>query len=111
MVLLHLTKSRVGAFDVVAAVGEVDVASSPSLQRAIEECVGEGCRAVVDLGSVSFLDSTGLAVLVQAYNACRDAGGGLRLVVTDPNVKKVFEVTALDDVFAIYPSLADATTP
>ena len=76
----------------------------PALLQAITRAITEGRKVVVDLSAVSFLDSTGLGVLVQALNESTEAGGSLRLVVTDPNVLKVFEVTALDDVFGIHGS-------
>ena len=109
MELRHGTSSTEAGWQVVTAVGEVDVASSPSLLQAIEAIITPGVRLAVDLSGVSFLDSTGLGALVQALNAVTEADGLLRVVVTDPNVLKVFEVTALDDLFELCPSLAQAT--
>jgi anti-sigma B factor antagonist len=106
LTIFQLTK---GEWSIVAAQGEVDVASSPALLQAVTEAIKDGRKVVVDLSAVSFLDSTGLGVLVQALNESTEAGGTLRLVVTDPNVLKVFEVTALDDVFDIHASVTSAT--
>jgi len=110
MELLQVSTSVVGRCQVVTAAGEVDVATSAMLLQAIEDIVAPGVRLAVDLSGVSFLDSTGLGTLVQALNAVTVAGGELRVVVTDPNVLKVFEVTALDGVFVLCPTLAAATS-
>jgi anti-sigma B factor antagonist len=110
MELLHVAVSIEGEWRVVTAVGEVDVASSPKLLQAIESVIAPSVRLAVDLSGVSFLDSTGLGALVQALNAVTSADGELRVVVADPNVLKVFEVTALDDVFVLCPTLELATT-
>jgi anti-anti-sigma factor len=110
MDLLKLSRSSVDGWAVVTAVGEVDVASSPALSSALDDAIGSDPRVVADLAEVGFLDSTGLGVLVQALNASRDTQGQLRLVVADPNVLKVFEVTALDEVFDIHETLGSATS-
>jgi anti-sigma B factor antagonist len=109
MELLHVAASTDSGWQVVTAVGEVDVASSPKLLQVIEGMVVPGVHLVVDLSGVSFLDSTGLGALVQALNAVTEADGEFRVVVTDPNVLKVFEVTALDEVFELCPTLGHAT--
>ena len=105
MELLELQELDHGSWTVVQARGEVDVASSPALGHALET-VGEQRRdVVVDLSGVTFIDSTGLGVLVQALNGANAAERRLRLVISDPNVRRVFEVTALDGVFSIHGSL------
>jgi anti-sigma B factor antagonist len=105
---LTISRTASGDWSVVTVAGEVDVATSPALSQALADELVEGVRLAVDLSGVTFLDSTGLGVLVHALNGVVDAGGELRLVVTDPNVLKVFEVTSLDDVFVLCPSLETA---
>lgn len=58
---------------------------------------------------VSFLDSSGLSVLVASRKDMQETGGELALVCTNESVLKVFSVTNLDRVFAIYGSLGEAT--
>ena len=55
---------------------------------------------IVDLTDVSFIDSTGLGVLVGAVRDVRADGGDLRLVVTEPQIIKLLELTGLDEVFS-----------
>jgi anti-sigma B factor antagonist len=65
---------------------------------------------IVDLSEVSFLDSTGLSVLVAGWK--RFSGGDesaeLRLVVVRPVIQRVLEVTGLSKVFPIFPTLEEA---
>ena len=63
---------------------------------------------VVDLSAVTFIDSTGLGVLIGARKRCIDAGRELRVVVSEPRILKVFEITGLNDLFTIHPALEPA---
>lgn len=104
---LDIARSNEGVWSVVAAAGEVDVATSPQLLAAVEEARQQGDRLLVDLAGVTFMDSTGLGVVVQAKRLF-DAPDALRLVVSEANVRKVFEVTGLDTVLSLYDSREDA---
>jgi anti-sigma B factor antagonist len=57
---------------------------------------------------VSFIDSTGLGVLVGAVRDVRAGGGDLRLVVTQPQIIRLLEITGLDEVFNVRSSTSDA---
>jgi anti-sigma B factor antagonist len=96
-------------FCVVGAAGELDVATAPDLDRKLRAAIEEGqVHLVLDLTQVTFVDSTGLGVLVGCRNLVRKSGGTIRLVVTHRNVRKVLEITSLDTVFPIYESLEAA---
>lgn len=107
--LFEVSVSQRGETRVVTAVGEVDVSTAPELRQRLHE-QPEDALVVVDLSDVTFLDSTGLGVLVSALKRVRegDADGELRLVVSRPQVTKVLEVTGLSNVFSIYPTLEEA---
>ena len=108
--LLEVSQSTVDGVRVVRAVGEVDVATAPMLHEGLEAVVTSAQRVVVDLTGVTFLDSTGLGVLIASNRqlAGRDGGGSMRLVVSHPLVLRVFEVTGLNSVFRICPTLEEA---
>jgi anti-sigma B factor antagonist len=65
-------------------------------------------NVVVDLREVSFLDSTGLATLVQGMKRSRMENGDLRLCGLQQPVRMIFELTRLDRVFEIFPSQEEA---
>ena len=89
--------------------GEVDVSTAPELRERLLGLAERGRTvAVVDLSEVSFVDSTALGVLVSGVKRLRSAGGDLRLVVTQPHITKVFEITGLTEVFKIFPTSAEA---
>lgn len=103
---LSLTPRTVEEHTVLEVGGEVDVYTAPRLRERLVELVEEGSRSViVDLGRVDFLDSTGLGVLVGALKRLRAAGGSFGLVCDKEPLLKIFRITALDQVFPIYPTV------
>jgi anti-sigma B factor antagonist len=89
--------------------GEVDLSSAPQLrQRLLGLATGGPRTVVVDLTGVSFIDSTGLGVLVSALKRLRAEGGDLRLAVDRPQIAKVLEITGLDTVFLVAPTVEEA---
>jgi anti-sigma B factor antagonist len=91
---------------VIRVDGEIDVATAPQLRESLHRVItrGEG-NVVLDLLGVTFLDSTALGVMVGALRRCRELGGELHVVVADPRIIKIFEITGLTKVFAIADSL------
>jgi anti-sigma B factor antagonist len=88
--------------------GEVDLATSPELDVAIIAAIDSGTLSVViDLTDVSFMDSSGLGVIVRALKRCREAENDLDLVITNERVLKVFGITGLDQVIPIHASIQD----
>ena len=87
---------------VVRVSGEVDILTSPALGDQLRSVTDQGHPSVVvDLGEVTFLDSTGLSVLIAGLKRCEAAGGQLYLTSPRPNVRKVLEITGLTDVFHV----------
>ncbi len=88
--------------------GDLDLASAPSLKWALADLQSAGRRhVVVDLAKVSFIDSTALGVLVGAQRGL-DPGVKLAIACAEENVLRIFELTGLDGMFEIVPTLQDA---
>jgi anti-sigma B factor antagonist len=105
----EITQGTHGDVPVVAVRGEIDVATAPQLREVLHEVIAQGHPTVVlDLLDVTFLDSTALGVLVGALRRCREMDGDLHVVVADPRIIKIFEITGLTKVFTIAESLAAA---
>lgn len=95
---------------VLTVAGEVDLATAPALENAIEATLGgKPAAMIIDLSQVSFLASAGMAALVAAHQR---AGSATRIaVVADgPATSRQLKMTNLDQVFALYPTLEEALT-
>jgi anti-sigma B factor antagonist len=90
---------------VVTPVGEMDLYSAGDLRRELLGAVGDGAdTVVVDMETTTFIDSMTLGVMLGAVRRLQQGGGELRIACADPNIRRIFEITLLDRVFAIYPS-------
>jgi anti-sigma B factor antagonist len=98
-----------GHVPVLAITGEIDLSKAPEVKERLMAIASSGAQlAIVDLTEVTFLDSTALGVLVSGLKRIRSGGGDLRLVVTRPNLVKVFEITGLLELFPLASSRAEA---
>lgn len=89
--------------------GTFDSYTSPEAREALQESAGQRpANIVVNLEGVNFVDSTGLATLVQAMKRSRQNEGDLLLCGLQQQVRMVFELTRLDQAFHIYPTERDA---
>ncbi len=108
--LFDMSEETTDRYSVVSVAGEVDVATAPMLRSRLDAAIDRGKPLlVVDLLSVTFIDSTGLGVLIGATKRV-GGSGAMRLVVSEPRILKLFEITGLMDVFSIVPSLDEAVT-
>ena len=106
---LDIGTSVVDGRTVVQVVGEIDVYTASQLRERLDAEIDAGrYDLVVDLSGVSFMDSTGLGVLVGRLKQIRLNDGSMRLVCAHDRVLKVFVITGLDKVFAIYPTVGEA---
>jgi anti-sigma B factor antagonist len=94
---------------VVYVMGEVDAATAPALERTLENVAGSD-KLIVDLTGCSFLDSRGLRVLVAAKGRLERSDRSLALVLSNPSVMRVFELTGSRGSFDFYPSLSALKT-
>jgi len=100
-----LVLSRDGDVDhpILRAAGDIDVATSPILRAELAAVIDDGSPSIVtlDLSEVPFVDSSGLGVLVGALMRMRadDPASELRVVGAREPVRKVFDVTGLDELF------------
>ena len=87
----------------MTVVGELDMFRAPALEALLDRSIEQGARhVVVDLDDVSFVDSTGISVIVCAAARLHEAGGSLRLVYGDGHVRRLFEILALDKAVGTY---------
>ena len=97
-----------GSVTTLAVSGDVDIETSPRLRGRIEEVLAPGRHLIIDLSGVHFMDSTGLGVLVAGLNRAKQVGASLSLVCDGVRVLKLFEMTGLNETFAIHPTRGQA---
>jgi anti-sigma B factor antagonist len=107
---LTVTEDDVNASTHVLALrGELDVATVPRLADPLREAIAAGKTAlVVDLGELTFLDSTGLMVLLNGLRRVGRQGGNLVIVCTNPTVLRLFDITGTASTFTVVESRPEA---
>ena len=86
---------------VVSADGEVDLETAPRLTDWLAKALAGGQKVVLDLGQVSFMDSSGLTALLVAHNEAEKTGTPLVLRSLTRQARDLFAMTGLDQVFTI----------
>jgi anti-sigma B factor antagonist len=82
--------------------GEIDIATSPELRRQLEQVADDDEPIVVDVSDMTFIDSSGLGVLVEVLKRRRETGGQpVALRGMQEPVRRVFEITGLTDLFEV----------
>jgi len=89
--------------------GEVDMHHSPELRSQLQELYKKKANKLcVDFTKVKYIDSSGIATLIEAMNKLLDAKGELRLASIPKPIFSVFEIAKLDMVFNIFPDVDSA---
>lgn len=106
---MEMRSRTINTVTVLDLAGRFDAHAAPDVAVVLEQTAPvTPAKVVVNLGGVSFMDSTALATLVQGMKRCRQAGGDLRLCNLQQPVRIIFELTRLDKAFDIYPREAEA---
>ena len=93
--------------EVVALEGEIDLHESPQVIERLNPLIAKKLPSIyLDLSRVSYIDSSGLAAFIDAMQRIQAYGGEFALVAMRESVRKIFEISRLDQVFKIYPSVA-----
>lgn len=95
--------------NVLSLEGEIDLHVSPTIATSVKSMIREKPKQlVVDLSRVSYIDSSGLAVLIEAMQNVKSYGGKFSLAGLQEGVRPIFEIARLDQVFRIYPDADSA---
>lgn len=95
----ELCSEDLGPWSVVMVRGEVDLATAPRLGEALRAVARRAAGVVVDLGGVTFMDSSGVSALVRSREEMARRGGELVLTRATPTVRRILELTGLADRF------------
>jgi anti-sigma B factor antagonist len=98
-----------GRVTVLAPRGRLDMASAPAFREQVKQLIESGTiRLVVDLGGVSFVDSSGLGAVIGGLKVARQAGGNLRVARANQQVLLVLDLTSLNRVLPPYTTVEEA---
>jgi anti-sigma B factor antagonist len=90
-----------GPAPVLQLIGELDIGSAPALRQRLVELLTSDGDVVVDLSGLTFMDSSGISVLIVAHKRARDQGRKLTLRQPRGAVAKVLAISGTDQVFSI----------
>lgn len=107
---LSVDVSEGGDLTVVTVAGELDMATEPEFSRQVEGRIDAQPRAVVlDLSGLGFVGSAGLKALVEQQQRAEQRNVSLRLVLGGSPIERLLELTGLENTFAVYDTLDQAS--
>jgi anti-sigma B factor antagonist len=102
--MTHRVREERGSL-IVSFEGDVDLEYSPKARRILLDSVMQRRDVLVDLSGVTYIDSSGVANLVEAFQLSRKKGTGFALVSVNAAAMRVLQLARLDKVFTIHASL------
>jgi anti-sigma B factor antagonist len=96
----HVVSSAESA-TVIAFAGDIDLQTSPDARKALLAIVGNGTGILVNLAGVGYIDSSGVASLVECLQSAKKSGQKMALVSVSEGALRVLQLARLDRVFKI----------
>lgn len=94
---------------ILALEGEVDLHRSPEVKETLEPLIAKKIpRILVDFSAVTYIDSSGLATMIETLQRIQSYGGKFAMFGLRESVKAVFEIARLDQIFRLFPDEAAA---
>jgi stage II sporulation protein AA (anti-sigma F factor antagonist) len=108
---LSVVATATDGIRVLTLAGEIDHHTGDQLHRALDTTGTTRPRIVIDMRRVTFMDSSGINILIAAYRAVTQADGWLRLAAPTDSVLRALQLVGVDDLIECHPTLHDALTP
>jgi len=107
---VEITLEKIGPGHLMLLKGDVDMNTSPDVRNGMAEVFKQpgGKVLVINLSGVRYMDSSGIATLVEAMQNCMKQGMKLRLAELSPSVRDVFELARLSSIFEIFATAGEA---
>lgn len=106
---LRLRTYQLEDTSVVEVGGEVELSNAAQLRADLRTaCEQQPCHVIVDMSEVTFIDSTGIGVLVGALKRTREHQGTFALICPQPRVRRVFEITGLLQALPLFNTMDEA---
>jgi anti-sigma B factor antagonist len=100
-----------GNAQVVDLQGDVDLGTSPVLRRKLFDLLGETPRLALNLQAIRYIDSSGIATLIEVLQSAQRLERDFVLFGLSPAVEDVFRLTHVNRIFRIFATEAEAVTP
>ncbi len=111
---VDIVTEKIDAGFLVKLKGDVDMNTSSDVRNALTEVFRQGSSGMkallIDLSQVRYMDSSGIATLIECMQNCMKKGARFRLFELSPPVRDVFELARLASVFEIFSTIDDAKT-
>jgi anti-sigma B factor antagonist len=110
---MHISDRQVGQTTIFDVSGDIDLANSPALRRALLREIRENRRprVVMTLINVRYIDSSGVATLIEGLKASRDLGSRFILFGLSGPAREVLQLSRLLKIFEVYDNEEQALTP
>jgi anti-sigma B factor antagonist len=106
---MQITERTESGIPVVLITGDIDLETSPQLRDYLKPLSSKKTPALLlDFGGVEYIDSSGLATLIEYFQGSQSFKGKLALASLNPRVKNVFEIVRLEQIFSIHPDVPTA---
>ena len=106
---LVITSRTIDGVTVVHCAGRLTLGEeSAALRQQVKDLISTSRQIVLDLGQVTYIDSSGLGTLVALYTSARSAGGNIKLASLNSRSRELLQVTRLYTVFETYDSAEEA---
>jgi anti-sigma B factor antagonist len=110
MSLQMITRTFAGVLIVECSGRLVLGEESANLRHLVRDMLTEHKQVVLDLGKISYIDSSGLGVLVGLHTTAQKIGGGIKLANLNPRLKDMLQITKVFTVFEVYDRAEDAAS-
>ncbi|HVI52577.1 MAG TPA: STAS domain-containing protein [Candidatus Sulfotelmatobacter sp.] len=107
---MSLTIERHGRAALVSLGGEVDLSNSMDVRKEVVACLNDRWDVVVDMAHVRYIDSSGIASLIEGYQTAKRYGVRFALSSVSAPALRVLKMARLDSVFTIFEQTAEALT-
>jgi anti-sigma B factor antagonist len=106
---MQITERTEQQIPVVSITGDIDLETSPQLRDFLKPMSTKKTQLLLlDFTGVNYIDSSGLATLIEYFQAVQTFQGRLALASLSPRVKNVFEIVRLEQIFSLYPDVPSA---
>lgn len=103
----HQIRNEQG-YHIVTLTGEIDLETSPQARQILLDTVEQSEKLLIDMAFVTYIDSSGIATLVEAFQRAKKKGRQVVFICLNPAVVRVLTLARLDKVFAIHANVESA---